>query len=156
MLTARLDLPQAIDAQQIRAAARAAAEAAGLAGVAELRRYPTPPVGSTYQRTGTLARQTSSRVSETASGIQVDVFSSAPYATWVYLTGTGLYGPNKQMIRPVRAKALAWRATAGPLSGHWLFAKAVRGMPAWGNVQEALPKMRDTFLATFVAALKGR
>lgn len=38
--------------------------------------------------------------------------------------GTGIYGPMKRAIRPVRAKMLAWKK-----GGQWYFARSVKGTP---------------------------
>jgi len=43
----------------------------------------------------------------------------APYQEY----GTGIYGKSRRMIRPIRAKVLAWKK-----NGQWIFARAVRGV----------------------------
>lgn len=45
------------------------------------------------------------------------------YARYVH-DGTGLYGPHHQMIEPVNAKALRWRAN----TGEFVFSKHSKGM----------------------------
>ena len=59
--------------------------------------------------------------------------SGLEYAKWVH-DGTGIYGPNHQMIEPKTAKALHWE---GP-GGVNVFAKKSRGMPGNPFLKDAL------------------
>lgn len=61
------------------------------------------------------------------------VGSNLRRARWVH-NGTGLYGPRKKLITPVKAKALRWRGPAGPV-----FARSVKGMKPNPFLEEALP-----------------
>jgi len=56
--------------------------------------------------------------------------SYAPYHTF----GTGIYGPEHRMIRPIRAKMLHWINK----EGHHVFAKQVRGIKPNPYVQDGV------------------
>lgn len=84
---------------------------------AKAAKYPTQNPDSTYRRTGTLGRSIAvSDVQSSGKGLYVDVGTNKHYARYVN-DGTGIYGPKHQKIVPKTAKALAWRAQAGRLSG---------------------------------------
>lgn len=53
--------------------------------------------------------------------VQTRIYTNLKHAIFQEF-GTGIYGPTKRMIRPVRAKMLAWQS-----GGVWHRAKAVRG-----------------------------
>jgi len=53
--------------------------------------------------------------------IQVTIYPKMEYAKYVEF-GTGIYGPNKSPIVPVRAKALAFK-----VGGRWVFTKSSKG-----------------------------
>lgn len=65
-------------------------------------------------------------------GMEADVYSDVPYAAFQE-EGTGIYGPSGQVIRPRRAKVLAWRS-----GGKMVFAAWVRGSPAKHVLRDAL------------------
>lgn len=77
-------------------------------------------------------------------GMEADVYNDVPYAAYQE-NGTGIYGPRGQVIRPRRAKALAWMS-----GGQMVFAAWVRGSP---------PKyvLRDTLAdQAVIAYFRGR
>jgi hypothetical protein len=96
------------------------------------------------RKTGNLGRTIRlGTVTDTNAQIMAGGVRGVGYARYVE-EGTGLYGPRKRRIVPVKAKVLAWR-TGGPsvqrLSGKsrtrggkqlagWAFAKSVKGRPA--------------------------
>lgn len=69
--------------------------------------------------TGNLADAITVRAGEREG--EVYVSAAAPYAVYVH-QGTGLYGPLKQAIKPVRARALHFQA-----GGREVFARQVKG-----------------------------
>lgn len=92
------------------------------------------------RKTGNLGRSiVPGRVSATSAYVD----ANAKYAAFVE-DGTGIYGPRKRKIVPVRASVLAWRtggSSSVRLSGRsrviggkeqagWAFAQSVRGRPA--------------------------
>ena len=82
-------------------------------------------------------------ITESSAQIIAGGAGGVGYARYVE-EGTGVYGPRKRRIVPVKAKALAWRtggASVQRLSGNsrtrggqqlagWAFAKSVKGRPA--------------------------
>lgn len=60
------------------------------------------------------------------------------YALYVEI-GTGIFGPKRRPIKPVRAKMLAWRDK----TGKWIFAKQVRGRPATPFMKPAVDAHRN-------------
>lgn len=72
--------------------------------------------------TGTLARSISSVVAPLSGSVKGYVSASASYARYVE-EGTGLFGPQHQLIKPKNAKSLAWKG-----SGGMVFAKSSKGM----------------------------
>ncbi len=56
--------------------------------------------------------------------ISVEIFPNTKYASYIE-SGTGLYGPRHDYIRPVSAKALAFK-----INGRWVFAKKTKGQKA--------------------------
>jgi len=92
--------------------------------------------------------------SATAKTVTVRVFSTLPDRARWDSEGTGLYGPRKQVIRPRRAKVLAWPSTGGgstrniarrsftkraggAKAGRMVFARFTRGAPGTRALQEA-------------------
>lgn len=73
-------------------------------------------------KTGTLARSISSVVAPLSGSVKGYVSASASYARYVE-EGTGLFGPQHQLIKPKNAKSLAWKG-----SGGMVFAKSSKGM----------------------------
>ena len=68
-----------------------------------------------------------------AGGPSADITVRHPAVGYV-INGTGLYGPNGQRIRPVRAKALRF-----VLNGRVVFAKSVSGQKPNDFMNRALP-----------------
>jgi hypothetical protein len=124
-----------------------------------------------------------SEVRETAQGFSVKVRSDLPRARWLE-KGTGIYGPRKRPIVPIRAKALAWRSKGGgtllvaqgkrirrgrlekyrPRDVHLTFRRSVRGVPPmqffekvfWGTEFQAYRKSRLAQMkANIKAAARG-
>lgn len=83
---------------------------------------------------GTLKNSIAMQITSENGELVARVGSNLKYARFVH-EGTGLYGPRKQVIRPVRAKALRWKV--GAVTGQpgraskrttgYAFAKFVRG-----------------------------
>lgn len=81
--------------------------------------------------------------------VTIAVGSPLPYARWRH-EGTGLYGPHRQRIVPVTAKALKFRAgrSIGPLPAgarhpaknrrQFVFARSVAGIPGSPFLTQAL------------------
>jgi len=65
--------------------------------------------------------------SETAKTVSVRVYSRLPEQARWDSEGTGLYGPRRQLIRPKRARVLAWPAAGAGRKGGMVFARFVRG-----------------------------
>lgn len=71
--------------------------------------------------------------------------------------GTGIYGPNKQMIRPVNASVLRFTVGGAPVSGRGgnvVFARHVRGMkprrPFALTKKEAGSQIQAVFVSRFL------
>lgn len=142
---------------------------------AKAAKYPQQNPASTYKRTGTLGRSiTVGKPYVRGRRAYVEVGTNIPYAPYVEY-GTGIYGPKKRLIRPVQAKALAWRVTGDPIeragqlpriliaSGvtrrrrrtvryrprdvYLVFARYVRGFPGWHFMRNAFlaPDTREYF-----------
>lgn len=93
--------------------------------------------------------------SASAKTVTVRVFSTMPDRARWDSQGTGLFGPRKQVIRPKRARVLAWPATGGRAAkifsvrrspgkargtgraAGMIFARFVRGAPGTRAFQEA-------------------
>ncbi|MFD7507893.1 HK97 gp10 family phage protein [Streptomyces sp. NPDC059853] len=95
--------------------------------VGDLVRQVTADVAAAAQRRAPVVNgqlRASIRTSVTGTGTEVrgEVYTPLEYARYVH-EGTGIYGPARRPIRPVRAKALSWR---GP-GGRRVFAAEVRG-----------------------------
>lgn len=75
-------------------------------------------------RTGALKRGWQKALKPIPGGYNGRVYSLVPHA-WFQERGTGLWGPNKRRIVPIRAKALRWVDPGGVVH----FAKSVRGVP---------------------------
>ena len=131
---------------------------------AKAAKYPPQNPASTYRRTGTLGRSIAvGRPYVKGRRAYVEVGTNVPYAPYVEF-GTGLYGPRKRVIRPVRARVLAWRVTGAaigkwqgrallvamgvkrrkgrtvrhrPMDQYMVFARYVRGFPGWHFMQKA-------------------
>ncbi len=128
-------------------------------------KYPPQNPASTYRRTGTLGRSiTVGRPHVRGRRAYIQVGTNVPYAPYVEF-GTGIYGPRKQVIRPVRARALAWQVSGSaigklkgrrallvamgvkrrkgrtvrhrPMDQYMVFARYVRGFPGWHFMQKA-------------------
>lgn len=90
----------------------------GLAAMAEIRRGfspsgPSRPGNPPAVATGNYRRSVGYQLVGTQR-LRVGVTRSAIYA--IYLEhGTGLYGPERRRITPVRAKVLAWRGRGGKI-----------------------------------------
>ncbi len=90
----------------------------------------------------------------TRNNVEATVGTNIKYAKWQE-QGTGIYGPRKQMIVPVRAKRLAFK-----VGGAWVYARQVRGVKPQRYIrkakQETVPDfteyMREA-LTTIVSAL---
>ncbi len=139
---------------------------------AKAAKYPPQKPTTTYRRTGTLGRSiaVSDRVHRRRNVHWIEVGTNLYYARFVE-EGVGLYGPRKRLIRPLRARALAWRvsgARVGKLGGrrtlliatgvarrrgkivrsprhdvHLVFAKFSRGFPGWHFMRNAF-EARDS------------
>lgn len=67
-------------------------------------------------------------------GIPVGIVgTNVRYARFIH-DGTGLYGPRKRLIRPVRAKALRWVGR----DGNVVFARSSRGIRPRPFLRDAL------------------
>ncbi len=73
------------------------------------------PVGTGYLRRSIIFKY---------QPISVSIWPNAKYAKYIE-SGTGLFGPRHDYIRPVRAKVLAFK-----VKGRWVFAKKVKGQKA--------------------------
>jgi phage gpG-like protein len=77
----------------------------------------------------------------------VRVGTNVKYAIWVH-EGTGIYGPRKTPIRPVRARVLRWpvknntgsgrRRYRGGATENYAYAKQVKGSPGRPFLTKAL------------------
>ncbi|HEY65555.1 MAG TPA: HK97 gp10 family phage protein [Caldilineae bacterium] len=133
---------------------------------AQAAKYPPQKPTTTYRRTGTLGRSIAveDRVRRSGNRYWIEVGTNVPYARFVEY-GTGLYGPEKRLIEPKSAKALAWEvpgAALGKLGGrqtvliaygiarrkgklvrsqkhdvHMVFAHHVRGFEGWHFMRKA-------------------
>lgn len=67
------------------------------------------------------------------------VGTNVKYARWVH-DGTGIYGPARRPIRPVRARILRWPARRGSTGarGGYVYARQVRGVRPRPFLREAL------------------
>lgn len=103
--------------------------------------------------TGALAASIESTVNVYGRLIVGRVGSSLHYARYIH-EGTGIYGPKKEPIRPVTAKALRFKPgrMIGPLPagkvgtspekrGDWIFAASVRGVPPHPFLVEAFERV---------------
>lgn len=81
---------------------------------------------------------------------RVEVRAEANYARAVH-DGTGIYGPRRAPIVPVRARVLRWEArgvsrkggrTSRSLTGPYVYARSVRGVPGRPFLRLALPAAR--------------
>ncbi len=63
--------------------------------------------------------------------------------------GTGIYGPKKRMIVPIKGKWLAWQG-----GGNWHFAKQVRGVKPQRYFKKALDGAMPYFVDQMQAALE--
>lgn len=98
------------------------------------------------------------------------VGTKLPYGVYLEF-GTGIYGPKKQVIRPKRAKVLAWptvtgfemapgiSATGKPTRHRrrtmkMTFRRWVRGTPAWHWLSEAHTEMKSTTISVMANALR--
>lgn len=111
--------------------------------VGDLVRQVTADVAAAAQRrapvvNGQLRASIRTSVTGTGSEVRGEVYTPLEYARYVH-EGTGIYGPARRPIRPVRAKVLSWR---GP-GGRRVFAAEVRGQRAqpflWEALAEASP-----------------
>lgn len=142
-----------------------------LAAVAEAKALTVP-----FGKTGNLGRTIRARnVTERGSEIVAGGTNSIGYAAYVEF-GTGIYGPRRRKIVPVRKRMLAWqtgvggaggpelrlsgnrRTRSGKRLGGWAFAKSVRGRPATPylvpGVKRALAKggLKDALVKTWNGA----
>lgn len=83
--------------------------------------------------TGRLRASINYNLRRTAAGLKVDIGTRVAYGRWVH-AGTGIYGPRRRRITPVRARALVFRPKGGPL----VFARSVAGMRPRRYLVEAL------------------
>ncbi len=97
------------------------------------------PVGDTQQ----LADSLELRVEDQADGVSGTIIAMAAHARWVS-GGTGVFGPFKQPIIPVRAKVLVFRSRDGNL----IRARSVKGQPANPFLKRGAAKLRQTLLST--------
>lgn len=67
------------------------------------------PVGKTRKLSGNVQAQTDGLTGSVGPNLDI-----TPYAVWVH-RGTGLYGPFKSRIVPVRKKALYWPGARHPV-----------------------------------------
>jgi len=142
---------------------------------AKAARYPPQRPTTTYRRTGTYGRSIAvGKVRRTGRISYVRVGTKLRYARYVE-EGVGLYGPRRRLIRPTRAKVLAWRVSGqfvGRLRGrrtlliamgtairkgrvrryrrrdvHLVFAQYSRGFPGWHTFRKAFrdPQTRAYF-----------
>jgi len=78
-----------------------------------------------------------------------EVFATASYAEFVH-EGTGIYGPKKRPIVPIRAKALHWGGTPG------VFAKSVKGMRARPFLRKAIDNIIPKKMAKIFERVSGK
>jgi len=120
------------------------------AGLRNVTTAPTGPVGGTiYQRgrrvqlkaqqlapvrTGDLRSLITLEFSANVQGVPVaTIASNAHYSRYVH-DGTGIFGPRRVPIRPVRGRYLRFTARGGRV----VFARQVRGQPAKPFLRDAL------------------
>jgi len=72
---------------------------------------------------GRLRASITHRVIETGNNVIARTGSNVKYAAYQEF-GTGIYGPRRRLIRPVKAKVLSWKSK----SGKRVFARFVRGV----------------------------
>ncbi len=74
------------------------------------------------KRTGEFAKSHNFKTFERGNEFIGKIYAAQPLAGWI-VSGTGLYGPHKTPIVPVKAKALRF-----VIGSRVIFAKSVRGM----------------------------
>ena len=74
------------------------------------------------EKTGNLKHSIGTTVTRRGGNERVIVYAARKYAEFVH-KGTGIYGPLKRPIRPVRAKALRFK-----IGGEVMFRRSVKGM----------------------------
>lgn len=84
--------------------------------------------------TGRLRASINTQVVTGTDGPRVIVGTNVWYALLVH-NGTGIYGPRRRMIRPVRAKRLRFKPKG---SRHYVYARQVRGMAPNAFLKNAL------------------
>lgn len=93
------------------------------------------------RRFGTLKRSIYPQVSSTVgkfTGKIIQDSTVAPYGRYVN-DGTGIYGPNRSPIVPVKKPFLAWK----DYGGNWHRAKSVKGQRAQPYMEPALEENKD-------------
>ena len=100
------------------------------------------------RRTGRLADSLSVKVTRQGRGFEFEVSSTAKYFGFV-VGGTGLYGPFKRKIKPVKAKALRFN-----IGGKTIFARSVKGQKPNDFVGRAVDEINRTLLPGFLSGLK--
>ncbi|ONK13137.1 HK97 gp10 family phage protein [Streptomyces sp. MP131-18] len=85
---------------------------------------------------GPLRASIQSEITDRPGEVLGEVFSDLDYARYVH-EGTGVYGPRRRPIRPVRRQVLTWRDLG---SGERVFARQVEG-------QRPRPFLMDGLLA---------
>jgi len=128
---------------------------------AKAAKYPPKASSWSYKRTGTLGRSiTYTKPEKRGRAWVIEVGTNLHYARYVEW-GTGIYGPRRQPIVPVNAKALAFMVTglAGARRGqlvatgirrskgkikpnpkknvYMIFAKSVKGFKGWHFMEKA-------------------
>ena len=91
--------------------------------------------GFLKQPTGALAQSIQTRLSFKRGRPGAIVSATALYARYVH-EGTGIYGPMKRQIEPVRAKALMFQ-----VDGRTVFARSVKGMKPRPFFTEAIKRV---------------
>jgi hypothetical protein len=92
----------------------------------------------THNRTGTLSNSLFSRVVH-RGGVPIgQVGTPLKYGLYLH-QGTGIYGPRRRPIRPVRAKVLRFTTRTGQV----VFAKSVRGSRPVPFLRNALDVLRS-------------
>lgn len=96
------------------------------------------PIGATQE----LRDSMELRIDSHGDAITATIIAMAHHAKWVS-EGTGVFGPSKQPIRPVRAKFLSFFK-----EGKWFRARSVRGQPANPFLRRGATKLRSTLMST--------
>lgn len=85
---------------------------------------------------------------ENLNDTQRNIYSDVKYSEWVN-SGTGLYGPYKHRIVPVKAKLLVFK-----LNGQKIFAKSVKGQKGQRFVEKSIDNTEDKIENIFAMVMQ--